>query len=262
MNISDIYAKGIKESLHNYWSAWLPSSRFELGDIGVLNRYYFEKIGSLKELKIPFKVKDDDSSSPLELVSNAGVSFSFKLAGETNEKFEAVPTADAGAKVDFTSQAAFVVHCSEAFEPEIANPMALQAAILKAYEEGTWQSNWLVIVRLVRSPKATFLISQSGSSGLEMSANTNLSAGFADLANAELGISIRSQRGEMIKMIGSQNVTPFFQLGRLKRRLFGATTLKTRSLRPSDHVVGSPDTQKDSSNLYFDLHRDEEITSG
>lgn len=263
VNICDIYARGIKESLHNYWSAWLPSTRFELGDVGVLNGYYFEKVGSLKELSIPFTVKDDESSSPLELVSDAGVSFSFKLAGETNEKFEAVPTADAGVKIGFTRQGAFVVNCPQAFEPEVASPMALQSAILKAYEEGFWQADWLVIVRLVRAPQATILISQSASSGIEMSADANLSAGFADLANAEFGISIRSQRGEMIKMIGAQNVTPFFQLGRLKRRLFGASTFKTRSLRAADHVVGgvSPNTQEDSASLYFDLVRDEEFAS-
>jgi hypothetical protein len=261
-NVCDIYVKGIKEKLRNYWSAWLPNSRFDLGDVGILNGYYFEKVASLGELDIPFEPRRDESPSPLELVSSAGVSLAVKLAGETNGNFETVPSADAGIKVDFAKEGSFVVESPETFEDEIAAPMALQEAILKAQRDRLWQSNWLVVVRLVRAPVATFLISQSQSSGIELSAKADFQAGFADLGNAGLGIALRSQRGEMIKMIGSRDVTPFFQLAGLKRRLFGTTTLTTRALRVADHRgpgILPKSNSDDPTDLYLDVLRDDEV---
>ena len=261
-NICDIYAKGVKKSLKNYWPAWLPSTRYNLGDIGVLNGHYFEKVGSLGELGILFQPTEDSGASPLELVSESSVSFTFKLAGEKNQIFESVPEANAGVKINFGSEGAFVVQCPSAYEPEIASPMALQQEIINSYQKGKWQSDWVVITRIVTAPTATFLISQSSNSGLELSAEANLTAGLADLAKAELGFTLRSQRGEIIKMVGAQDVTPFFQVGRLKRRLFGSPRFTTRSLRGSDQINDAvlPNPNKEQVDaIYFDVLRDDEI---
>lgn len=57
-----MYAKGVK-SLKNYWSAWLTSTHYKLGDIGILNGHYFAKVGSLDELKVPFQVPEDSGES-------------------------------------------------------------------------------------------------------------------------------------------------------------------------------------------------------
>ena len=233
-----------------------------MGDIGVLNGYYFEKVGSLVALKIPFAAAADNSPSPIELVSESGVSITLKLAGELNEAFASVPQGRAGLKIDFGSKGAFVVQCPATYEPAIADPMALQKAIIDAFGEGQWQGDWGVIVRIVTAPTATILISNSTSAGLELSAKANLAAGLADLAKAELGLSLRSQRGDIIKMIGAQDVTPFFQLATLKRRLFGAPKFTTRSMRGLDHsirgVTPSP-TRERLDALYLDVLRDEEV---
>jgi len=261
-NICDIYAKGVKKSLKNYWPAWLPSTRYNLGDIGVLNGCYFEKVGSLNELEISFQITEDTSPSPIELVSESGVSFTLKLAGEANETFENIPKASSGIKINFGSQGAFVVQCPAAYEPEIAAPMALQKEIIKFYQGGKWQSDWVVIVRIVTAPTATFLISQSTNAGLELSAKADLTAGLADLAKAELGFALRSQSGEIIKIIGAQEVTPFFQLGRLKRRLFGSSKFTTRSMRGPDQLIGgvSPNPKREQIDaLYLDVLRDDEV---
>ena len=217
-------------------------------------------MGSLGELEIPFQITEDNSASPLELVSESGVSFILKLAGEANETFENVPKASAGVKINFGSQGAFVVQCPAAYEPEIAAPMVLQKEIINSYQRGKWQSNWVVIVRMVTAPTATFLISQSRSARLELSAKADLAAGLADLAKVELGFALRSQRGEIIKMIGAQGVTPFFQLGTLKRRLFGSPRFTIRSMRGPDQLIGgvAPNPKQEQvDNLYFDVLRDD-----
>jgi hypothetical protein len=216
-NICNIYSKGIKEKLSNYWAAWLPTTRYELGDIGILSGYRFEKIGSLTELKIPFTHAVSNSPNPIELVSASGVSFALKLAGDINEAFANIPKGRAGVKIDFGSEGAFIVECPATYEPAVADPMALQAKIIDSFAEGQWQADWAVIVRIVTAPTATILISNSTSAGLELAAEADLSAGLVDIGKSEVGLSVRSQTGEIMKMIGARDVTPFFQ----RRRDFG-----------------------------------------
>ena len=47
----ELYSKGIKTKLANYWAAWLPGTRF---DIGILNGHLFEKVGTLEELSFKY----------------------------------------------------------------------------------------------------------------------------------------------------------------------------------------------------------------
>jgi hypothetical protein len=223
--IYDLYSGGIKKKLKNYWAAWLPTTRYELGDIGEFNGTLFEKVGSLAELGIPFRVAQDTAPSPLDFVSESGVSVNIKAAGETNTAFASVPQGSAGIKIDFGSQGAFVVECPETFEQAMAQPMALEQAILSAHKEGTWKGEWAVITRIVTAPSATILISNSSSAGLELSAKADLAAGVTDLGKADLGLSIKSQRGDILKSIGAKDVTPFFQVSKLKGSVIGRDTV-------------------------------------
>ena len=50
----ELYSKGIKTKLANYWAAWLPGTRFDIGDIGILNGHLFEKVGTLEELSFKY----------------------------------------------------------------------------------------------------------------------------------------------------------------------------------------------------------------
>jgi hypothetical protein len=257
-DVCDIYSKGIKKKLKNYWAAWLPTTKFELGDIGILNGHYFQKVSSLASLEIPFDTTADGSPSPIELVSTSGVSIKVKIAGETNEAFASVPKGSAGLKIDFGSEGAFVVQCPATFEPAISDPLKLQNKIIDLFEKGQWQADWVVIVRLVTAPSATILISNSTAAGLELSSTVEFSAGLADLGSAGLGLSLKSQTGDIFKMLGAQGVTPFFQVATLKRRLFGAPRFTTKSMFGLDHSIKSTITSQ-AEDLYLDVLRDEEV---
>jgi hypothetical protein len=214
--IYDLYSGGIKKKLRNYWAAWLPTTRYELGDIGEFNGTLFEKVGSLTELGIPFKVAQDTSPSPIDFVSESGVSVNIKAAGETNTAFASVPQGSAGVKIEFGSQGAFVVECPETYEQAMAEPMALEKEVISADRAEKWKHAWAVITRIVTAPSATILISNSSSAGLELSAKADLAAGVTDLGKADLGLSIKSQRGDILKSIGAKDVSPFFQVSMLK----------------------------------------------
>ncbi len=261
----ELYTKGIKTKLANYWAAWLPSTRFAIGDIGILNGYLFEKVGTLADLKLKYYAEPENSPSQLDISSESGVAVSFKAAGETNPSFAHIATADAGLKIEFGSQGAFIVQAPETFESEVGDRPNLQRQIIGAFTRGVWDKDWLVITRVVRATSATVLISKSSNASLELTAKANLAGAVAALGAANAGIAVKHQQGDTISMIGGQNVTPFFQLGRLKTSYFSAPKLLTRSLRASDPSLADLTPALANSNralqqsLVFNVMSDNEL---
>lgn len=230
----ELYSKGIKRKLANYWAAWLPGTHFAIGNIGTLNGYLFEKVGTLDELKLKYYAETDNDPSPLDISSESGVAISFKAAGETNSSLAHVGAAEAGLKIEFGSKGAFILQAPETFGSDMGDRLNLRHQIIGAFTKGIWEKDWLVITRLVTATSATVLISKSSNALLELTAKANLSGAVAALGAANAGISIKYQQGDTISMIGGRNVTPLFQLSRLKSGFFGAPKFETRSLRASD----------------------------
>ena len=225
-NVCDTYSVGIKRSLQNYWAAWLPSTQFELGDVGTLKGALFTKVTTLTELGITFTPKTDHSSTPLELVSESGVSYAIKAKGEANDAFPSIPQASAGVKIDFAAEGAFVVQCPATYEPEIDEPLALGRKIKEAASKGVWNRKWYVITRIIKAPVATVFVANSSSAGLEASASADLSD-LCDIGKASVGFAVKSSHGDIMKMIAAEHLTPFFQLSQLKTRYFSAPEFET-----------------------------------
>jgi hypothetical protein len=265
VELVELYSKGIKRKLKNYWAAWLPSTRFSIGDIGTLNGYLFEKVGSLRELKLRYYAEPDGDPSPLDLTSESGVALSFKAAGETSPKFAHLGAGDAGLKIDFGSEGAFILQAPETRDSEIADRLNLQRQIIGAFTEGNWDKDWLVVTRVLKAASATVLLSKSSNASLELSAKANLAGDVAALGAADAGITVKYQQGDTMTMIGARNVTPLFQLSRLKTSFFAPPKLTTKSLRASDPSLadltparaGRDRAMRES--LAFDLLEDEEL---
>ena len=230
----ELYAKGIKRKLENYWAAWLPGTHFAIGDIGTLNGYLFEKIGTLDELKLKYYAVTDTDPSSLDISSESGVSVSFKAAGETNTSFAHIGAAEAGLKIQFGAQGAFILQAPEMFASEVGDRLNLRRQILGTFNKGVWEKDWLVITRLLKATSATVLISKSSNASLELTAKGNLSGAAAAIGAADAGITIKHQQGDTVSMIGGRGVTPLFQLSRLKTSFFSQPKLVTKSLRASD----------------------------
>lgn len=255
---AELYVNGIKKKLKNYWAAWLPNSKFNLGDVGTLDGNIFKKFSSLEALKINFDVEKGNSPSPIDYVSESGVSMFLKVAGQTNSTLPNIPQAQAGIGVEFGTKGAFVVQASETYEHSIRDILSLENSIIDAYTDGSWDKHWFVIVKLIEAPVATFLISNSSQSKIELSIEGNLSSGLAQLGKAETQCSITAQQGDILKIIGARNVSPLFQLARIKTRWFQEPTLKF--IRPSESSsqldLITPELLRDNPDLkrllYFD----------
>ncbi len=259
---AELYVNGVRKKLQYYYAAWLPNQELSLGDVGTLeNKVFFRSITSLKNLGIDFKIKDDTSPTPFTMQSEKGVEIANKLAGEINPKAPNIPQAKAGVSVNFSAKGAFVIKAPQTFEPVIDDIATLENQILDLYKKGKWNKEWAVIAKIVKAPSASFIISQSSEGKIELAAEAQIAAGSAvQLGDANLKLNASFTSGDIINMNDAQNVTPFFQLVGIKRKLFKEDSVKIlRNLNvPADLLDDvTPETvsrdPKVMDSLYVDL---------
>jgi hypothetical protein len=251
---ANIYAKGIKTKFVNYWAAWLPNTRYNLGDIGVLNGYLFEKKCNLKDLEIDFATEKREESSPLDYVSESGVNIDIKMSGQTSRAIPSIPEAKAGIGISFSSKGAFIIQAENTYESIISNPLELEQKIITAYKDGKWNSAYVVIIKIIEAPSATIIISNSSSSKIELIAGSDIDDGLLELGKADCEFNLSKQNGDILRIIGAENITPIFQIGNIKKRIFNPYSFSTKSI--------APDKRKfDDTNLYHSRFKTEILDS-
>ena len=220
---AELYVKGIRKSLR-YFAAWLPTAEYKLGDVGTLENDFFERITTLRKiLGISFAVREDKSPTPLEIVSQQGVSITIKMKGEVNDIIPILPIDKAGISLSFSNKGAYVFQASKSYELSIEDIEFLRKQILEAYKERKWRKKWVVITSIVKVPYATYIISNSPNAEIVFEADTNLKQGILDLGSIGVNLTWKRQTGNLIKMVGARNITPFFKLSQIKKRFISRT---------------------------------------
>jgi hypothetical protein len=259
---AELYINGIKKKLRNYYAAWLPSEKLQLGDVGVLNGNVFSRTSTLASLGISFVTRPDPNSTPLDYVSESGVSIFLKGAGEVSTQLPNIPEAKAGIGVEFSKQGAFVFKAPDSHQPVIEDIRKLEQDVVRAYQSGNWRTNWAIVVRLVETPTATIMVSNSSQSKVEFAVEGAATAGPIDFGNVSLDFGLRVEKGDVFKVVGGQNLTPIFQLAQLKTRWFKDPTFSIRAFHAGSAMdeITPALTQRDQSvadALYLDLIRDD-----
>lgn len=214
----EVYVNGIKKQLNNYYGAWLPSTRYELGDVGLVKDNLFEKVTSLKNLGISFKESPASHSTKIEYVSESGVSRVIKAAGQLNPNLPNIPEGQAGIGIEFSKEGAFIIQAEESYEPFIEDLVKLEKDISQVYQEGNWKSRWVVITQLIRTPNATIMISNTSQSKIELSAEGDVTLQGISLGNTQAKFAVRSETGNVLKFIDAEHITPFFKLLQIAAR--------------------------------------------
>jgi len=57
MAVNKKYAKEIHEQF-SYLATWLPTAHIGVGDVGVVEKSIFTRMGTLQDFKIPFKTRE------------------------------------------------------------------------------------------------------------------------------------------------------------------------------------------------------------
>ena len=219
---------------------------------------------------ISFRVRQDKSPTPLDYISKQGTSVITKIAGEASDAIPALPTAKAGISLSFSSEGGYVFQAAESYEPTIEDMVSVNKQVVNAYSEGRWEKNWAIITKIVNVPYATYIISESSDSELVLEADADLKQGIADLGNASINLTWKKQTGAFVKMRGAKDISPFFQLARLKRPWpfgdFSLTTKMSRTFSTSDPLESiTPQTVRENKevedSLFLDLITDDDIST-
>ncbi len=273
-NPAELYVRGIKAKLADYYAAWLPNEVVELGDVGVLTGggwigrgYLFHKETNLKDLGISFAETPPTGSTSIDLVSGTGVSVSFKAAGDSNDTWPGIPKAQAGVSVEFGLAGAFVLKAADSRLHSIDNLNKVGSDFLKAFNEGKCHSDWVVVVGVVKTEAASIFVSESDASKIELAADATVKTGTVTLGDGKVGFTVKQQSGDMVSFPDAKNVTPLFQLATIKTHIFGPNTFGVRDfgVKPSPLTLSSvtPARLKTDKalrdSLYFDLVRDSEL---
>lgn len=230
-----------QQEMHNnlgYFATWLPSTAIALGDIGVLEGGRFRRVASLKELGVDQPDVREGTSENLSY--SASASRSDNVGGSAGA---AVPLASGELTIKFTSQGGYVFEAIKMTQMEVADRLTLASNLLKAYEAGRWQKEWLLIDALYRAESATILVSEDSSSEIVLKASAAaLPTGALPLADPKLGLGVASSNGKIVHIVAQNNLRPLYSCVRVRDPLFGkASVVPVRGTAgPNTNALGRP----------------------
>lgn len=210
-----VYGSEIHQGLGGYRGIWTPDAPLSVGDVGVLNGDIFQPQGSLSTLGIDFDPKPDPAGGGIHWTSSTGVEIHVKMAGESSAAFHHVSRAEAGVGFRFKEAGKAVMHLVGVHQPRVDDILTLKEQILERFKNGDWDPHWVVMTQVARADQGTVLVSNSSESTVEIGGEVDF--GPADLANAELELSMRFQREMAFSTIASEGLTPIGMGIRLQR---------------------------------------------
>ena len=236
--MAEVYSQYTEElsEEYGYLATWLPNVRLHLGDVGILRRDRFELITSLKNLAIPFEIRETGEAADYQYVSADGANIAFGanaagLAGAT------LAASSAKASVTFKRANAVVFVAKGCKSTFIDRQDVLGKEILARDEAGSWPKNHVVITELVTADSATVIISATADAKIEFSAESKLAPSGVSLADVAAGLQVASSSGVAAQIVASRQLTPLFRASGVRRRLLGGANFQSRSATRSDSVA-------------------------
>jgi hypothetical protein len=211
-HISQIYSDEIRNHLRPLFANWQPSQPVGLGDFGKLEGNVFVRLANVSKFGIRFDERSEDRRDQQ----------SFSSKGSTEVKFNAAGSAPAGGtvnvkasvEVNFSSDESVFFNAAGCKYSMIADKVALAAAVMERYHNKQWDRAWVVVTDVIAAGATTLAISGGSSSSIAFEATGNVPN--IDLADAKIGLSIKSSRNVGYQVAAAQGLTPLIALSRIK----------------------------------------------
>ena len=210
-SVSDTYVK-LLYTRYKYVASWLPNSKVQLGDVGVLDGKYFKRKTSLALLGVEFGKRTGRKPLAFNDDLTAGLHVRVKAAGEVGVG-TALPLGEAGVSIAFAQQGAFLFHAVNCYTDEIEDKVAMGKALVALGDK--WDVSWSVVDTVVRAGSTTILLANSSEATVELKAKTAIEV--SNLAKPELGLELVSKKGDVTQFLAEQGLTPLFQVSRFRR---------------------------------------------
>lgn len=209
----NLYVHSIHKKL-GYFPTWLPGSSLALGDIGVLRDGIFVHRGRLADRGITFSQRIDPHERDFSHTSESGVHIE---AGGGAGGGDVVPSLGGSIEIRFTTQGAFLFQAQGCQRYTISDQLSLEDQLRVAYQDGSWELDWVVVTEVFKANRATILIANSKEARLSFVVRGDLEPGRISLAGANAKLGVESQSGDLTKVVAESGLTLLYQMAWLRK---------------------------------------------
>jgi len=217
-----LYQREMHDNL-GFFANWFPTDPVAVGDAGLLEGGRFRRMSSLKELGIVCRRSISSDGQDVYYTSTRGT----KLDAGGGVAGQAPVTAKV--TLEFSRSGAFVFHATGLRVERLENRSAVADALVEAYQQKRWDKKWLLIEAIHVADRATIVVSEDKSAGLELMADASGVAPIASLADPRVNLQVTSMRGKLVHVIGASGLKPLYSCLRVRAPIVGVPS--TRPVR-------------------------------
>lgn len=220
-SIVDVYTNGVYENLKPVRANWQPLVSVELGTVGTLDGQIFKPSGDLKSdfgIDIGTIAKGSNVTHIYFTTSrNSSVKLNAAGAGD-------VPGANikASIEVNFSNSSGVFFNGAGCVQSSISDKILLGRKIMQLDKARKWNTDLLIVVDYIEVSETTIAVSGSSSSSIVFEAGANVPT--IDLANASLGLAVKSSSNIGYQLTSSQPIRPLISLAKVQTSWFGPDT--------------------------------------
>lgn len=221
MSVSARYTKELRERF-GYSATWFPTVRVELGDVGRMAGYEFERLGGLADFGVHFDARGSESVGTMAYASSGAVEVSVGGAAEVASGPWAAP-AGAAMSIKFSREGAVWFQADACVVEAIEDLFALESDILALNEAGKWDDDLVVVSEVIRAEQGTVLVSGGAQGGVDLTTQAEVPA-----VGGRARMRVTASRNVGTQVVGHGGLTPLFRAKGIRRRLLRQTKLTSR----------------------------------
>ena len=220
------YTKELYERF-GYLASWTPATPVRIGDVGEMDGNVFRRVSSLKEMNIPFAVRQAGNKEDLIYTSKSGVNLNFKAAGSPIVQGSSLLVQKAGATIDFHKGAGVVFVAKGCRSPSIEDQISLGKELVRRYHLGEWDAKYSVVTEIKQADSMSVFISETSGGKIELIAENSLQLGALSLADLSANLSVGASSDINTQIIAKDKLTPLFRVRKVKVGFLGGVSFKT-----------------------------------
>lgn len=210
--IVSVYTDAVYDNLNPLHANWEPGREAKLGDYGLMRGHAFSCLGNIADLGIAFAVRNDGQKDQKFFASKNSVDIAFHAKGSV--PVSGTVNAKASVEVTFHDEDTVFFNAAQCEYMMIRDKVALGKAIMDRYHQGQWQREWAVITDLVRAGATTIAVSSGSSGSFVLEATGDVPQ--IDLADASVGLTLRSSSNVGYRIIADKGITPLIGLCKIQ----------------------------------------------
>ena len=221
-SIADLYTDEVHDNLKPFYANWMPDQAIALGDYGILNDGIFTHLGNVSQWGVKGIVDSPQSGTDqIQFASKGAASVTFNAAGSV--AVGGVLNTKPSLKIDFSSERGVFFNAAACKHHMVDDKNALAAAIMHLYRDGKgkWKRDWVVVTDFIEARAATIMVSGGSSASIELEATADVPK--IDLANASLGLAIKSSTNigyQLIKQADDATLKPLIGFSKIQSKWF------------------------------------------